>query len=198
MDTLGAIISLFSFRSVWNFSQWKVKISWRLLIFFNCWKTLATFITGKSLKMLSPYLWYFYLKSKLLAWSWTKQIWVKEERGASAVMNLCGNWTTCIWKAKWLIGQEGFLCNSLILFVIWNRLKTRCACGWAGGRRWPQCHPCGVGDCERQRSCGGVWRHRQSCWPPGLHPQTLSRWRVSCWLFISEITVTIYSSILVL
>lgn len=150
--------------------------------------------------MLSSYLCSFYLKSDLLAWPWAMQAWVKEERVAKAsykylwwLKHFCVSGNQNGWFTK-----IGLLCNGSVLFVVWNRLKTRCAHGGAGGGRRSQCHPLGVGDCERQTSSGGVWRHWKGCWPLGLHPQALSRWRVSCWLFIFKIMGTIYFSVLVL
>lgn len=83
--------------------------------------------------------------------------------------------------------EIALLCNSFVLFVIWNRLKTRRAHGGAGGGRRSQCYPLRVGDCERQTPSGGVWRHWQGGRPPGLHPQTLSRWRVSGWLSLQKL-----------
>lgn len=95
----------------------------------------------------------------------------------------------CLWWHFQLCGNQngwsaeiGLLCNSFVLFAIWNRLKTRRAHGGAGGGRRSQCHPLSVGDRERQTPGGGVWRHWQGGRPLGLHPQTLSRWRVSGWL----------------
>lgn len=116
-----------------------------------------------------------YLKSKFLIWCWSDQGFKCRNQGG---------WLT----------ETGQLCNSVVLFAIWNRLKTRCACGGAGDGRRSQCHPLGMGDRQEQGARGGVRGDRQSCWPLGLHLQTFGGWRVSCWALYFENTVTIPSS----
>lgn len=154
---------------------------------------------GESLNLLSPYFCDFIESASFwLGLELGKPEWVKEGRGVSTGNRYLG-WLKdlCLGKQKGWSASIGFLCNSAVLSILWNRFKTRRAGGGAGGGRRSQRHPCRVGDCEGQRSSGGVWWHGQGRWPSGLHPQTL-RWRVSCWLLSCQATVTVYSSILVL